>query len=235
MSEEKSFSTKNKDDCNSLDYNNANSKDSLETSKNTIPTNLEEYCLENNHDENNIIWDILKETHLEHYRIFDISSLQCQLRNSQKKFDFYVINTSNWVNVIPVTTDGCVVFVKQFRHGIKKITLEIPGGMVDKNESPLSAAKRELQEETGYFSDKWTEIGALYPNPAIQSNICHTFLAENCIPKFSQETDENEDIICLKIPINKIRELIQSGQIQHALVLDALFFWLLQHADFQHI
>ena len=82
----------------------------------------------------------------------------------------WVIDTPNWVNIIPITENNEVILVNQHRFGTEQLTLEIPGGMVDEGEDPMKAATRELAEETGYTSSQIIEIGRVEPNPALMSN-----------------------------------------------------------------
>jgi 8-oxo-dGTP pyrophosphatase MutT (NUDIX family) len=138
--------------------------------------------------------------------------------------DFYVIETGDWVNVIPLTKDRQVVMVKQYRHGSKQVTLEIPGGLVDPGDTPESAASRELLEETGYQTDNLTEIGIVNPNPAIFNNRCYTFIAGNIRKTREPMPDQTEDIEVVLIPVADIPDLIRKGEIDHAMVITA-FYW----------
>jgi 8-oxo-dGTP pyrophosphatase MutT (NUDIX family) len=151
--------------------------------------------------------------------------------SSEQLSNFYVLNFTDWVNVIPVTEAGEVVMVEQFRHGTEEITLEIPGGAADPSDpSPLSAASRELLEETGYVCDDWLFLGKNHPNPALQGNLCHTYLARGARqieqPRFDKTGTE---LISLRlVPLAKIPELVSAGKITHALVMVA-FYQLLVH------
>ena len=89
-----------------------------------------------------------------------------------------VLESVDWINVVALTEDGQSVMVEQYRFGTGSCTLEPPGGMVDAGETPLQAAQRELKEETGYSGGRWESLGAVQPNPAIHSHLCHHFLAE---------------------------------------------------------
>jgi 8-oxo-dGTP pyrophosphatase MutT (NUDIX family) len=128
------------------------------------------------------------------------------------------------VNIIPITSDNQVVMVRQFRHGSKEVTLEIPGGLLDDGDTPLDAAKRELLEETGYQSDDWKEIGVVSPNPAIFSNRCYTFLAKDVKKVRDPAPDQTEDIEVVLNPLKDIPQMVLNGEIDHALVITA-FFW----------
>ena len=127
------------------------------------------------------LWKILSSTLDRSYRIFDLRTDRARSPRTGEDYDFYVIESPEWVNVIPLTPAGEVVLIRQYRHGIRDIALEIPGGLVDPGDSPLAAARRELREETGYGEEDMISLGSVHPNPAIQDNRCHTFLARNVV------------------------------------------------------
>jgi 8-oxo-dGTP pyrophosphatase MutT (NUDIX family) len=138
--------------------------------------------------------------------------------------DFYIIESGNWVNVIPLTSDHQVVMIRQYRHGSREITLEIPGGLVDPGDTPEEAAARELLEETGYQAKTLKEIGVVSPNPAIFNNRCYTFLAQRLEKVGPPKVDQTEDIEVVLIPLAEIPKLISKGEIDHAMVITA-FYW----------
>lgn len=133
-----------------------------------------------------------------------------------------VLEVPAWVNVVARTADGNLVVVRQFRFGTRDVTTEIPGGMVDPGEEPLVAAKRELREETGYTSERWTCLGAVEPNPAFQDNLCWHYLAEDARRTHPLELDAGEDIVVDELPAAEVLDAIRSGSIRHSLVLTAL-------------
>ncbi len=159
-------------------------------------------------------------------RIFSLSRRRSRSPRTGEIHDFHVIESPDWVNIIPLTEDGQVVMVRQFRHGIGGVTLEVPGGMVDREDlSPLAAARREMQEETGYDSDDVMTLGSIHPNPAIQNNRCHSFLARGVSPKFPVRFDGTEETEVTLVPLTRVPELIRTAAISHALVVVA-FHWL---------
>jgi 8-oxo-dGTP pyrophosphatase MutT (NUDIX family) len=139
--------------------------------------------------------------------------------------DFYVIEAPDWINIIPLTSEGQVVLIEQHRHGTGEISLEIPGGMVDPGESPASAAARELLEETGYETSEVVFLGKTRPNPAIQDNWIHTYLARGVVRRGEPKNDGTEQTIVRLMSLERIPALIAGGVIDHSLVVVG-FHWL---------
>jgi ADP-ribose pyrophosphatase len=127
----------------------------------------------------------------------------------------------DWVNVVAYTRADEAVLIRQFRTGVWASTLEIPGGMVDAGEEPLAAALRELEEETGYVAGRVLALGSVHPNPALQANRCHTFLALGCERRGRVHLDAGEDIAVELCPRAQVAALVRSGEITHALVVAA--------------
>ncbi|MEM6797482.1 MAG: NUDIX hydrolase, partial [Acidobacteriota bacterium] len=138
---------------------------------------------------------------------------------------YRVLEMPRWVNVVALTPGQEAVLVEQFRHGIASMTLEIPGGMVDAGEDPAAAASRELLEETGYAGDPPIFLGEVHPNPAIQDNLCATYLVENASLAAPPSPDEGEHIAVHLAPRGNLPELVRAGRITHSLVV-AAFYWL---------
>jgi 8-oxo-dGTP pyrophosphatase MutT (NUDIX family) len=133
-----------------------------------------------------------------------------------------VLEAPDWVNVVPLTADGQLVCVRQYRFGTAAVELEIPAGIVDTGESHREAAERELREETGYASSQWSYLGATAPNPAFLDNLCHHWLATGATPTARQELDPGEDIAVETVPLGDLPLLVADGVLRHALVLSAL-------------
>ena len=142
-----------------------------------------------------------------------------------REHDFYVIEAPDWINVVPLTARGEVVMIEQYRHGTDEVTLEIPGGLVDRDEQPAAAAARELLEETGYAAPEIIELGKTRPNPAIQNNWLYTFLARDASLRQTPVFDGTEQIAVRLVHLADIPALIADGTINHALVV-AGFHWL---------
>lgn len=171
-------------------------------------------------------WKIKSSKIITENKIFALKENKCLSPNDGREYPFYLLDTLDWVNIIPITKDNEVIMIEQFRHGNEEITLEIPGGMTDKEDkSPEVSALRELVEETGYEGDKIIKLGQCSPNPAIFNNLLHVFLAKNVIKKYSQNLEGTEDIEIVKIDINEVPELIRTGKINHALVIAAFYYF----------
>lgn len=153
--------------------------------------------------------------------------MELQAKNEQDLGDFYVLEAPEWINIIGLTASQEIILVEQYRYGIEAPTLEIPGGMVDEGEEPLQGAKREMLEETGYRSDKWSSLGKVSSNPAIMSNYTHIYLAEDCVFEGAENPDTHERINVHTMPLEHFLELSKNGTVHHAIVLAAVARYLL--------
>ena len=133
-----------------------------------------------------------------------------------------VLDVPEWVNVVALTPERRVVLVRQYRFGTGRVTLEIPGGVIDLGEEPEAAARRELVEETGYTAARWTSLGPVEPNPAFQNNLCHHYLAEGASRTHALELDPGEDIVVDTLTVDEVVEAVRQGVIRHSLVVSAL-------------
>lgn len=157
------------------------------------------------------------------YRIFRSRWDDLENPRTGQRMERVVLETPDWVNVVALTKDAReVVIVHQHRFGSGGPTIEIPGGMIDPGEDPLTAGRRELREETGYVADRWTSLGAVAPNPAFLDNLCHHYLAEDATLDEAQELDAGEDILVKTLSLDAVATAIRSGAITHALVITAM-------------
>lgn len=169
-------------------------------------------------------WKEVGTEFLQDCRVFSVSRTMAMSPRDDARHPFYRIDSVDWVNIVPLTSDDEVVMVKQFRHGAREITLEIPGGMVDPGENPEGAALRELVEETGYRAAEVRGLGSVNPNPALFGNRLHSFVATGCERVAEVANDEREETVVELVPRRRLRELVREGHVDHALVLATLHF-----------
>lgn len=170
-------------------------------------------------------WTLLRTRAERDFRIFTAKTLDVADPRNGTEYVRTVLDCPDWVNVIALTEDQRVVLVRQFRFGTWSNTLEIPGGMVDPHETDVqAAAMRELAEETGFVPSEVRLLGRSLPNPAIQTNTLHSFLALGCRQTAAPHQDGSEDIELVLAPREEIAGLIQQGVITHSLVLAAFLY-----------
>jgi 8-oxo-dGTP pyrophosphatase MutT (NUDIX family) len=154
-------------------------------------------------------------------RLFRQIVAQRRSPHTGRAHDFYRLQGPDWVNVVAFNDQMELLVVEQFRHGIDASTLEIPGGCCDEGETPEQSALRELREETGHRAEQWVSLGSCTPNPATQSNRCHSFLALGCRPEGDLALDPAEELQVWACPWVEWQDLMRRGDIHHALVLAA--------------
>lgn len=125
--------------------------------------------------------------------------------------DYEIIDEGETCCIVAITTNNEVVLVEQFRPGPEKYLLELPGGKIENNETPLEAITRELLEETGYRGDV-TQINRTYGS-AYSNRIRHNFLATDCVKVAELNPQQGESIKLHLMPLNEFVEHIRSGNL----------------------
>jgi ADP-ribose pyrophosphatase len=175
-------------------------------------------------------WPVISREQVGDFRLFSLTKKKVRSPRTGEIREVQTLQFPNWVLILALTPQGEVVMVRQYRHGTEQVCLELPGGLVDPgDDSPALSARRELLEETGYQADEIVLIGECFPQPAILSNKCFFYLAENAAQIQSQDLDAGEDIEILKVPLKEIPAKIENREIDHGMVLLAFFFlWIHQ-------
>lgn len=170
-------------------------------------------------------WQILDSVEIFKNRFFRLRSDRCLLPDGREMPDYYVMEFTHWVNIIPVTHDGQIVLIKQYRHGSGEVCIEVPGGAIDpgSKEDPKVAALRELKEETGYVPEDLRLVGKHRPNPANQNNYMYTYIGLGCQKLAEQELDPFEDIEVMTVSVAETLQMVFDGKITHSIILASLF------------
>lgn len=180
-------------------------------------------------------WVCTEEKTLLSSPVMEIVQRDCRSSEDGRPHRFFLFRSRDWCNVIPVTEDGKVVMVRQYRIGISDHTLEIPGGVSDPGDADgAAAAVREMTEETGYVplpGARCVDLGWTHPNPAIQDNRVHSFLVGPVRLERKQKLDVGEMIEVVEVPIVEIPERIARGEIRHALILNAFLLLALRDSS----
>jgi ADP-ribose pyrophosphatase len=172
-------------------------------------------------------WNILKSKYIVKDKWLALRADTCQMPDGQIVEPFYVFEYSTWVNVVALTKTQEVVLVEQYRHGIQKTVLELPGGSMEPEDiSPLEAAKRELLEESGYTSDNFLATGIISPNPATHNNFIHCYLATNIELVGNLNLDSTEIINAKLLPLEHLIKNLDKGILLQSFHISSLFFAL---------
>lgn len=168
-------------------------------------------------------WTLLKSEYLMKRPWLTVRREHLRLPNGAEVPEFYVLEYPDWVNVTAITEDGKMVMVKQYRRGVERVNPELAAGVIDEGETPLDAAKRELQEETGYGEGEWKLLAVLAPNPLTSTNYAHCYLAENVKRISGQHLDGGEDITVHLYEQEEVRGMLEKGEIIQALMAAPLW------------
>jgi len=173
-------------------------------------------------------WKTLRSEYLFQEKWLTVRSDQCVTADGIVIDPYYIIERPDWVQVVAFDTEDRILAVRQYRHGEGRISVEVPGGIIEKGETPLAAARRELLEETGCVADRFEPLVSLSPNPAEQDNTMHCFIAFGARIKHTTDMDETENIESEFIEVHELLRLIDQGQFFHALHVTTILLALRQ-------
>lgn len=169
------------------------------------------------------MWKIVESEYLFNRPWLTVRRDKVELPDGRTNDEFYVLEYPDWVNVIAITRDGEFVMERQYRHGIGLTCYEICAGVIEKGETPLDAAKRELLEETGYGNGQWKEIMTISGNSSTTNNYTHCFVATGVEKIGTQHLDHTEDISVHLLSPQEVEALLENNLISQALMAAPLW------------
>jgi 8-oxo-dGTP pyrophosphatase MutT (NUDIX family) len=167
-------------------------------------------------------WELLRSEHLADYEMFAVRRDRARSPRNGTEQDFHVAEAPDGVTLVATTAAGELVLVEQFRHPLRRVTLETPSGVMDPGESPVQAGLRELREETGYVAGHAEHVGTLTLNPSWQTTRVHVVVVRDARPRAEPEPDEAEDLRVRLLLAGEVERRVAAGEIDACVSVAAL-------------
>lgn len=159
------------------------------------------------------MWKIKKTERILDSEYVKVDKDDVTLPHGREIKDFYKVTIKDCAAIVAITSDNQIILKKEYRHCYGKELIEVPAGVLEDSEEPIQAAKRELEEETGYRSEKWTYLGKTVESSAKLTNYMHIYLAENCKKVSEQKLDYGEDIEVIEVDFEEAIQMIMNNEI----------------------
>jgi len=167
-------------------------------------------------------WEVLSSRVLVERRWLTIREERVRLANGHEIGEYHLLESPEWASVVAVTDDQQVVMVRQYRHGAARSALELPAGVIDPTEAPLAAARRELEEETGFLAQDFHPLTVMFAEPARNRARAHFFVALGAQPSGTVRLDASEDLSLEMVPARELVPRFEAGEIVHAVHIAAI-------------
>ncbi len=164
-------------------------------------------------DGNEPEWEILSSEYLIKRPWLTARRDSVKLANGVINDEFYILEYPDWVNTIAITTEGKYIMIRQYRHGIRKTSYEICAGCCEPGETPEQAARRELEEETGYGGGEWQEIMSICTNASSMNNYTHCFVATGVEKMHESHLEPTEMLQVFLLDRSEVEQMLSSGLI----------------------
>ena len=170
-------------------------------------------------------WKILESKYLFNDNWLTLRADVCEKPDGSIIQPYYVYEFTDWVTAVPVTKEGKILLIKQYRHALGEVSIEIPGGCVDKTDTDLKkACARELVEETGYTFEGYEYLCKTSANPSTNNNLMHIFLATGGEWTKPQQLDHGEDIEIMLLSVDEVKQLLRENKIIQSMHVTALMY-----------
>ena len=172
-------------------------------------------------------WKILSSEYLFNDLWFKVRKDICETQEGKIINPYYVYEFPEWATAFALTEDNKVIMVRQYRHPVGEVIIELPGGCVDDTDKDFQTAiARELLEETGYTFTSYESLGKISANPSTNTNWMHMFLAKGGRKVSVQKLDHNEEIIIELYSIDELKKMIRENKIIQAMHVTCILYAL---------
>ena len=172
-------------------------------------------------------WKTLSSEYVYKVKWFTARKDRCEKPDGSIVEDYYVLEFPEWATALAVTEDGKVILVKQYRHAVGEVCIELPGGCIDDTDVTYEdGIRRELLEETGYSFQTVHYLGKTSPNPSTNSNFMHMFIATGGRKVQEQKLDEHEEIEVLEVTMEELQQLLDEKRMIQAMHITTIFYGL---------
>lgn len=168
-------------------------------------------------------WEILSSEIVYQKKWLQVKEERCKLPDGRILSPYIIIDVPSFCNIFIVTEQEEIVLVKQYRHAARIISLELPGGMIDNGEDPLTAVIREMREETGYTAEDVSLLYTIHPNPPLENNKAWFYLAKNAKQTQSIALDAFEDIELVLVPKKEFIQKLLNHEFTHGAQTGAMY------------